>query len=384
MRSRRRLIILLVILLTIGLSVAWLRSGEPAAIAAPKTVLDLHVHTAGIGAGGSGCFVSAELRNGYKFFWYLRAFGTSVDELERRGDTVVIGTIARRVAASLTTAKAVVLALDGAVDRAGELDREETQVYVPNEFVAAAIRRHPELLFGASVNPYRRDAIERLERARQDGAVLVKWIPSIMHIDPSDPALRPFYSKLKELDLPLLVHVGDENSFGEARNELGDPMLLELPLEQGVTVIAAHVATTGTNQGTSNFERLLPMFRQYPNLYTEVSSLTQINKLGYLYTALDDEVVAARMLHGSDWPLQFFPLVSPWFQIGRVPLATLRAVSHLENQWDRDVALKRAMGVPDGVFARTWEILERDRSAVVGAVVTQFPESGRAEDRLEN
>ena len=36
-----------------------------------SAIVDMHVHTAGIGAGDSGCFVSKELREGYKFGWYL-------------------------------------------------------------------------------------------------------------------------------------------------------------------------------------------------------------------------------------------------------------------------------------------------------------------------
>jgi predicted TIM-barrel fold metal-dependent hydrolase len=330
---------------------------EFALLPADKSVLDLHVHAAGIGAGGSGCFISRGLRESYRFDWYLDAFGTSLDELEREGDAVVLRHISERVAASTSTAMAVVLAMDGVIDASGQLNRDQTQIYVPNEFVAAEARRYSNLLFGASVNPFRTDALQRLEQVKRDGAVLVKWNPAIMHIDPADPALLPFYVRLRELDLPLLVHVGQERSFGPSRDELGDPVRLEPALQAGVTVIAAHIATTGKNQGESNFERILPLFARYPNLYADISSLTQVNKLGYLQRGLRYPGLAERMLYGSDWPLQFFPLVSPWYQTGRVPLGQLRQVSRLKNQWDRDVALKRAMGVPDSVFARTWDIL---------------------------
>jgi predicted TIM-barrel fold metal-dependent hydrolase len=84
-------------------------------------------------------------------------------------------------------------------------------------------------LFGASVNPCRPNALQRLETAKQQGSVLVKWIPAIMAIDPADPALVHFYRKLIELDLPPLVHVGQERSFGAANDVLGDPVKLKLP-----------------------------------------------------------------------------------------------------------------------------------------------------------
>lgn len=315
--------------------------------------VDMHVHVGCIGTGGSGCYVSPRLRNSYKFGFYLDAFGVSEAELEAQGDVLLIQRLSKRVAASARVRKAVVLAMDGVIDEHGDIDYARTQVYVPNDYLIRELRAFDNLAFGASVNPYRPDALARLDRAKKQGAVLVKWIPAIMDIDPSDRRIIPFYERLIALGLPLLTHTGQERSFANARDELGDPERLRLPLELGVTVIAAHIATTGEVDGEENFERLLPMFAQYPNLYADISSLTQINKLGYLRRALAHEDIVARLVYGSDWPLQFFPLVSPWYQIGHVPLARLKAVQAIRNPWDRDVALKEAMGVPAAVFARS-------------------------------
>ena len=44
-------------------------------------IIDLHCHVAGIGAGDSGCFVSAALRNSWRYRIYLKAFGFSQAEL---------------------------------------------------------------------------------------------------------------------------------------------------------------------------------------------------------------------------------------------------------------------------------------------------------------
>ena len=323
-----------------------------------EPLIDMHVHTAGIGAGDSGCFVSKELREGYKFKWYLKAFGVTLEELQTQGDALVLARLSKRIQESEEVDKAVVLAMDGVIAADKSLDREKTQVYIPNDFVAAQTRKYPNLLFGASVNPYRTDALERLRAVKQQGAVLIKWIPAIMSIDPADPALETFYRTLATLELPLLTHVGQEKSFGHAEDHLGDPQRLHLALKSGVTVIAAHIATTGKNDGEENYDRLVPLFEQYPNLYTDISSLTQINKLGYLSRALKNGTFTERMIYGSDWPLQFFPLVSPWYQVGRASIRDLWGVSGLSNQWDRDVALKRAMGVPDAVFARTAKVLK--------------------------
>lgn len=323
--------------------------------------LDMHVHTAGIGAGDSGAFVNREMRENFRFSVYLGAFGVDLEELESRGDAIVIERISAQVAASRRVEKAVILALDGVVDAEGRLDREATQVYVPNDFVAREIRRHGNLCFGASVNPYRLDALSRLREARAQGALLVKWIPNTMRIDPADPAIVPFYEELVALDLPLLSHAGQERSFASAMDEFGDPERLALPLSLGVTVIAAHIGTAGMNEGENNFDRILPMFKRYSNLYADISSLTQVNRLGFLVKALEVPGLDARLVYGTDWPLQFFPLVSPYFHLERVGASTAKTVARIGNPWDRDLALKEALGTPRSVFARSAVLLDVDR-----------------------
>lgn len=327
---------------------------------AAEGYLDMHVHTAGIGAGDSGAFVGAEMRGNLRFHLYLRAFGVTEEELEAEGDGLVIQRISAKVGESEQVARAVILAMDGVVAH-GELDREATQYYVPNDFVAREVRRYGNLCYGASVNPQRHDALARLEQAHKDGALLVKWIPNVMHFDPADPAIEPFYRKLIELDLPLLSHAGKEQAFADARDDLGDPRRLAFPLSLGVTVIAAHIATTGESDGQDNFERILPMFDEYPNLYSEISSLTQINKRNYLKRALDVPGLDRRLLYGTDYPLQFFPLVSSVWHLRHIGAGAARRVGSIRNQWDRDVALKRVIGTPEHVFVRSAELLDVER-----------------------
>lgn len=314
-------------------------------------LVDLHCHAAGLGAGGSGCFVSERLRGSWKFDFYLRAFGVTRAEVETQGDAVLLDRFAAQLTRSQHVGAAVLLAMDGVIGADGQLDRTRTEIHVPNEFVAAACQRHPNLRFGASINPYRPDALARLDWAATHGAVLVKWIPSIMAIDPADPRLEPFYRRMAQLGLPLLTHTGAENAFSGAEDTLSDPERLELPLRLGVTVIAAHVASTGTIDGERPFERLRRMMAKHPHLLSEISSLTQINKLGYLREALAAPEMRGRLLAGSDFPLINLPVVSPWYFPLNLTLRQMRELSAIENPWDRDIALKQALGVPAAVFA---------------------------------
>ena len=320
-------------------------------------IVDMHVHIAGIGEGASGCYVSDELLNSYKFGFYLKAFGVTKAELEQQGDQIVVEKLAEIVDQATELDGVVILALDGVVDEQGQLDKTKTQVYIPNDYVAEQASKYPKLYFGASINPYRHDAIERLEKVKQQGARLVKWIPNIQHIDPSDQKLMPFYQKMKQLDLALLSHAGQEKSFADANDEYGDPVRLKLPLSMGLRVIAAHIATTGRNQGIPNFQRILPLFEQYPNLYTDISSLTQFNKLGYINKALLDERLRGRLIYGSDYPLINMVLVSPFYFPLNLTMEQMSGIKKIDNPFQRDLQLKQALGVSDDIFRRSGELL---------------------------
>jgi hypothetical protein len=319
--------------------------------------VDLHCHVAGLGAGGSGCFVSERLRRSWKTRFYFRSFGITRRELEQRGDALCGDRLSTMLGESRHVGRAVVLALDGAVDDRGSLDAARTEFYVPNEFVVALAARHTNLLFGASVNPYRPDARARLDRAAADHAVLIKWLPAIQLIDPADERLAPFYHRMAELRLPLLVHTGTEHSFTWSNDEFGDPARLRLPLSLGVTVIAAHAAWPGRHNGERDVDRLASLMREYPNLYADISSLTQINKLGALREVLRRPEFRGRLVYGTDFPLINMPIVSPWFFPLDLSLRQQWQISRIKNPWDRDVALKQALGVPAEVFGRAEKLL---------------------------
>ena len=69
----------------------------------PAGIVDMHCHIAGIGAGGSGCFVSPRLRQNWRFKIYLRSFGVTEKEILKQGD----GLVGDRISSSLAQSKYV-------------------------------------------------------------------------------------------------------------------------------------------------------------------------------------------------------------------------------------------------------------------------------------
>src|SRR4051794_27942422 len=153
-------------------------------------ILDCHVHILADTPGHGS--VSAKLRKSFLFRFVRWRLGITADRgeaFERQAEAKLVETV--RGATPIEAA--VVLAFDAVHDAEGNPDPERTHLHVSNDYVAELTGRHPELLFGASVHPYRKDAIAELERCVERGAVLLKWLPIVQDINPADERCLPFY-----------------------------------------------------------------------------------------------------------------------------------------------------------------------------------------------
>jgi len=130
--------------------------------------------------------------------------------------------------------------------------------------------------------------------------------------------------------------------------------VLRLPLECGVTVIAAHCATKSGLADPEYFFKLLEMFCQYPNLYGDLSAFNVPLRGRHVRKCLEPGVVD-RMVHGSDYPV---PVNGLWAWLrGFVNRPAWRSSARQPNVIERDYQLKVAMGFPRGVFTRGWSLL---------------------------
>jgi len=286
----------------------------------PEKLIDHHVHIAGLGVGGTKTFVNSKMRtwkhpfHRFKFKVYMSSAG--VDD-EHKADSQLIERLARLVGHIRGHGKHRLLAFDKNYQRDGTVNLEKTEFYVPNQYVFEVAEKYPDLFVpNISVNPYRPDAIAELEKWAQRGARIVKWLPNAMGIDPSDPQCDPFYQKMKELDLILLSHGGEEKAVqAEEDQKLGNPLLLRRALDHGVKVIVAHCAGLGTNEDLDSkdrkqrdnfdlFMRLIEEKRYEGLIFGEISAMTQFNRIGKpLHTILEREDLHERLVNGSDYPL---------------------------------------------------------------------------------
>jgi len=57
-----------------------------------------------------------------------------------------------------------------------------------------------------------------------------------------------------------------------------------------------------------------------------------------------------RLLYGTDMPLLNTGITSPWFHAYHLSPRKLWRITGNKNPWDRDVELKRALGVTDDIL----------------------------------
>lgn len=317
--------------------------------------IDLHAHLAGCGTSNSGCWLSPAFRRRYTFRLLRLLHGITDEQMRTTIDQDWAARIAQRVRDSELD-RAVVLGFDGVYDDAGRLDLERSQMVVPPEWVFEASRLHPDALIpGPSLNPRRRDAMERLEECIERGAVLLKWLPSAQGMDPSSPSLAPFYRRMAEAGLPLLVHAGGgEQTFREIAPHLRDVRLLHAPLRAGVPVVCAHSgARVHLSRDPDQIPLLREMLAQYPHLWVDNSGLANPSRFAHLPRLARDPVLTERTLYGSDFPVPSNAI----YYLHRLGPGEVWRLERERNPLQRDLELKRALGYPDATLTRAAEVL---------------------------
>ncbi len=301
----------------------------------PKKVVDTHVHVMGLGIEGTGCFVHpgalsfTSPTRWVKTRFYKGAAGIHDDS---RADALFVQRLVDLCTHQNPQGRSLLMAFDKHHDAEGKPDLDRTEFFTPNAYVAALAKKHPDLfLFCGSVHPYRPDALEALRKARQLGAVAIKWLPNAMGIDPLDERCDPFYALLRELKLTLITHGGEEQAVhAEEAQELGNPLRLRRPLDAGVKVVIAHCASLGTNRDLDAeagadgeqprlssyalFRRLMSEKKYRGQLYGDVSAMTQFNRCEEpLRETLLAGDLDGRLVNGSDYPL---PAIDPLIRTG--------------------------------------------------------------------
>jgi len=323
----------------------------------PKTELakpiDMHVHIVGNGTGGTGCWLRVRGWHRPLAALMLRHIGLPPGAMTGDLDRLYVQRLLALVRSSSLGA-VIILAQDDVHDHQGRVLAGVGSFYVPNDYVLALARAHPEFLPAVSIHPARGDAREELDRCVAAGAVLMKCLPNCQNIDCNDRRFLKFWERMAELKLPLLAHTGGEHTLPVVRPEFADPRRLTLPLECGVTVIAAHSGTKSGLFDPEYFHTFVEMTRRFPNLYGDTSAFNVPIRGRHVAACLSNPL-ASRMVHGSDFPVPVNGHFA-WGQ-GFISWRDFRRSQRNPNILERDYQLKRAMGFPAESFTRIGRLL---------------------------
>jgi mannonate dehydratase len=208
------------------------------------------------------------------------------------------------------------------------------------------------MLIGASIHPYRRDAIAELERCVKAGTALIKWLPIVQDFNPGDRRCIPFYEALAHHGVPLLSHTGAENALPNLDKTTADPMLLRPALERGVRVIMAHCGSRLYPWEVSYTDNFIRLANEFEHCYGDTSALNVPGRWYALRQCLADPVARTKLVHGSDWPILPIP---PATTIG---WAASREAMREMNWLRRDVLIKQRMaGLDEAYWTRAAKVL---------------------------
>ncbi len=307
-----------------------------------KTV-DIHTHLMNPDVRFERLFDKVTIR----FF----AQGLGVDPAELLADPY--GTYVASMAKSIQEAKhlerACLFGVDSRLDQQGrEIDRDRT-VCATTDDLLAVTQRHPEAFIPFfSVNPRRRNGLDLIDEYVERGCRGAKFLQNYWGIDLNDERFIPYYEKLISHRLPLIIHIGSEYSIdSDARYErIG---MLDLPLECGVTVIAAHMGLGRINyrlrfwrnlsKHPGNFDSdyflLLEKLRRHDNLYADISAILAPLRARALRHLAAQTDVHPKILFGTDYPVPF----SIRYNSYDLPVAKRKEIAHISNPFDRYLAV---------------------------------------------
>ncbi len=261
-----------------------------------------------------------------------------------------------RLVRESSLASVVLLAQDEVFHPDGTRMENVGSFHVPNDYVLRLAREHPEFLPAVSIHPARPDALDELDRCLADGAVILKLLPNCHNVDCNDARYRKFWERMAAARLPLLAHTGGEHTVQVVNAAYSDPRVLTLPLDCGVTVIAAHCATKSGLSDPEYFHVFAEMLEKWPNLHGDTSAWNVALRGRHAKRCVGEgNHLGERLLHGSDFPV---PCNGVWALLNRsITFTDYRRCRKITNVLERDYQLKLAMGFAPEHFTRVRSLL---------------------------
>ena len=272
-----------------------------------------------------------------------KKFGLDSEALARDPFEAYIKALSDSVRGSEHVEKVVLFGVDERVDDAGRTLHKDITVCATNEDLLRVYNAHSDVVVPFfSINPKRPDALELIDRYVEHGFKGAKFLQNYWGVDTREARYRPYFEKLAELDLPLIVHVGSESSVHSFKSCESIEML-DQPLDAGVKVICAHMALSyeprrilrAFSKNPKHFNEeyftLLEMLKTHDNLYADISALLTPVRAKVLRHLSEQRDVHEKLLFGTDFPVPFSMRLNSY----DLPWRKRTELSKVANPFDR-------------------------------------------------
>ena len=248
--------------------------------------------------------------------YFAQGLGVEPAALMSNPFETYVTSMAKSIRASQYVESACLFGVDSRLDEQGrEIDRDRT-VCATSDDVLAVAQRHPDAFIPFfSIHPRRQNALDLIDEYVGRGCRGAKFLQNYWAVDLNDRRFIPYYEKLVSYKLPLIIHIGSEYTIdSDAKYERIE--MLDLPLECGVTVIAAHMGLGRINYKfrfwrnlskqaryfDDDYFRMLEKLRRYDNLYADISAILAPLRARALRHLAGQTDVHHKILFGTDYP----------------------------------------------------------------------------------
>ncbi len=279
--------------------------------------------------------------------FFAKKFGMEPKALMENPYEVYVEGLTNNARYSKYIKKMVLFGVDDRVDDEGNSIHKDITVCATNDNLLAVYEKHKDVVIPFfSINPKRPDALELIDKYVALGFKGAKFLQNYWNVDTREERYRPYFEKLASLDLPLIVHVGNESSI-HSYKECEAIEMLDAPLEAGVTVIAAHMALSYNSFGLRKmfskdlkyfnveYFTLLEMLKKHDNLYADISALLtpiRAKALGHLSKQYE---LHDKLLFGTDFPVPFTTVLNSY----DLPYKKRFELAKEKNPYDRYIKI---------------------------------------------
>ena len=224
--------------------------------------------------------------------------------------------------------------------RAGDL-RVRGSFEVPYEYVHEVCRQYPNRFSGlAGVDPTRgMQGLRDLEVAVRDyGFVGAHWYPHWFAMPPDAARIYPYYAKCCELDIPIMMQVGQNLVYSRERRlpSVGRPILLDQ-----VAIDFPELRVIGIHIGVPWTDEMIAMCWKHDNVYTAGDAYApRYWPASYVHYA--NSYGRHKVMFGTDWPV-----IDPERSVKEVAELDLKAESRRMLMRDNALRVFRLPGHED-------------------------------------